>query len=46
MTDRIPLGIARVRRLCDLTIAASVRAQAVQQARETLAALNQRQLGL
>lgn len=33
-------AIARVRRLCDLTIAASCRVQAVEQARDTLAALD------
>ncbi|MFG3244131.1 hypothetical protein [Streptomyces sp. NPDC048157] len=34
-------AIERVRRLCDLTIGASVRVQAVQQARDTLAALDE-----
>ena len=36
-------AIAQVRRLCDLTISASVRVQAVQQARDTLAILDQQQ---
>ncbi|MFT9821202.1 hypothetical protein [Lysinibacillus sp. NPDC056185] len=36
-------AIERVQRLCDLTIAASVRVEAVQQARDTLAALDQPQ---
>ena len=33
-------AIARVRRLCELTIAASCRVQAIDQARDTLAALD------
>ncbi|MER6575801.1 hypothetical protein [Nonomuraea sp. NPDC001023] len=33
-------AIARVRRLCDLTIKASCRVQAIDQARDTLAALD------
>ncbi|WP_031165992.1 hypothetical protein [Streptosporangium roseum] len=33
-------AIARVRRLCELTIAASCRVQAIEQARDTLAALD------
>ncbi|MFD8839797.1 hypothetical protein [Streptomyces griseofuscus] len=33
-------AIAEVRRLCDMTIAGSVRVQAVQQARDTLAAID------
>ncbi|MCX5108324.1 hypothetical protein OOK13_07255 [Streptomyces sp. NBC_00378] len=36
-------AIERVRRPCGLTIAASVRVQAVQQARDTLAALDEQQ---
>lgn len=38
--DELQAAIARVRRLCDLTIAASCRAQAIDQARDTLAALD------
>jgi hypothetical protein len=37
---RAEAAIARVRRLCELTIAASVRVQAIDQARDTLAALD------
>lgn len=39
--ERAETTLARVRRLCDLTIAASVRAQAVEQARDTLAILDE-----
>jgi hypothetical protein len=39
--DQAEAAIARVRRLCDLTITTSVRVHAVHQARDTLAALDQ-----
>ncbi|MFF8422978.1 hypothetical protein [Streptomyces sp. NPDC015680] len=39
--EQAEAAIDRVRRLCDLTIGASVRVQAVQQARDTLAALDE-----
>ncbi|WP_405883597.1 hypothetical protein OG747_36450 [Streptomyces sp. NBC_01384] len=39
--EQAEAAIERVRRLCELTIAASVRVQAVQQARDTLAALDE-----
>jgi hypothetical protein len=38
--DQAEAAIARVRRLCDLTIAVSIRAGAIDQARDTLAALD------
>lgn len=42
--DALKAAIAEVRRLCDLTIAASCRVQAIDQARDTLAVLD-RSLG-
>jgi hypothetical protein len=39
--ERAEAAIARVRRLCELTIRTSVRVQAIDQARDTLAALDQ-----
>jgi hypothetical protein len=39
--ERLNATIARVRKLCDLTIAVSCRAQAIDQARDTLAVLDQ-----
>ncbi|MGI5196552.1 hypothetical protein ACQEVY_23370 [Streptomyces sp. CA-288835] len=39
--ERAEAAIARVRRLCELTITASVRVQAVAQARDTLTALDE-----
>lgn len=38
--EQAEAAIARVRKLCELTIAASVRVQAIDQARDTLAALD------
>jgi diadenosine tetraphosphate (Ap4A) HIT family hydrolase len=38
--EKAEAAVARVRRLCELTIAASVRVQAIEQARDTLAALD------
>jgi len=38
--ERAEAAIARVRRLCEMTIASSVRVQAIDQARDTLAALD------
>jgi hypothetical protein len=38
--EKAEAAIARVRRLCELTIAASCRVQAIDQARDTLAALD------
>ncbi|MFD9276867.1 hypothetical protein ACFWD7_06190 [Streptomyces mirabilis] len=39
-SNKAEAALARVRRLCELTITTSVRVQAVQQARDTLAALD------